>query len=317
MMRTKELGKSGIQLPPIVFGANVFGWTADVATSFKLLDALLEAGLNAIDTADAYSRWVPGHSGGESEAIIGTWLKERKHRDRVIIATKVGMDLGAGKSGLSKARIKYAVEASLIRLQTDYIDLYQAHMDDTATPLEETLTAFAELVREGKVRALGASNYTAARLGEALAVSRKLGLPRYESLQPNYNLVDRADFEQNLAPFCRAENLGVINYYALASGFLTGKYRSEADFAGRARGDAAKKHMNARSLGILAALDEHSARLGATPAQLALAWLIAKPDVTAPIASATSLAQLGELVKAATLKIDQAAMTALDAASAY
>jgi aryl-alcohol dehydrogenase-like predicted oxidoreductase len=314
-MLKKELGKSGIMLPPVMFGGNVFGWTADVAMSFKLLDALTEAGLNAIDTADAYSRWVPGHAGGESEAIIGTWLKERRNRDKVIIATKVGMDLGPGKSGLSKARIKYAVEASLIRLQTDYIDLYQAHKDDEATPLEETLAAFAELIKEGKVRAIGASNYTARRLKDALATSARLGLPRFESLQPHYNLAERAIFEDELGPLCLAEGVGVINYYALASGFLTGKYRSEADFADKARGAATKKYLNPKGLGILAALDAQAARLKASPAQLALAWLIARPGITAPIASATSLAQLDELAKAATLKLDAQAIAALDKAS--
>src|SRR5271168_329290 len=241
-MQTKELGKSSISLPPIMFGGNVFGWTANTAESFKLLDALLEAGLNAIDTADAYSRWVPGHKGGESEAILGVWMKERKNRDKVFVATKVGMDLGEGKSGLSAKRIEYAVEASLIRLQTDYIDLYQAHKDDEATPLEETLEAFGRLVKAGKVRAIGASNYTAARLKQALDVSKQLGLPRFESLQPHYNLVERPIFEDDLGPLCQAEGLGVINYYGLASGFLTGKYRSEADFSGKARGGAVKQY---------------------------------------------------------------------------
>ncbi len=207
-MQMKELGRSGLKLPSIMFGANVFGWTADTAASFRLLDALLDVGLNAIDTADAYSRWVPGHKGGESEAIMGVWMKERKNRDKVIIATKVGMDLGAGKSGLSAKRIEYAVEASLIRLQTDYIDLYQAHKDDEATPLEETLEAFGKLVKAGKVRVLGASNYTAPRLAEALAVSEKLGLPRYKSLQPHYNLAERAIFEDELGPFCRETAAG-------------------------------------------------------------------------------------------------------------
>jgi aryl-alcohol dehydrogenase-like predicted oxidoreductase len=276
---------------------------------------LIETGLNAIDTADAYSRWVPGHQGGESEAIMGVWMKERKNRDKVIIATKVGMDLAPGKSGLSKARIKYAVEASLIRLQTDYIDLYQAHKDDEATPLEETLEAFATLIKEGKVRAIGASNYTAGRLKQALDVSKKLGLPRYESLQPHYNLVERPIFEDDLGPLCRAEGLGVISYFSLASGFLSGKYRTEADFDGKARGSAVKAYLNPKGLKILGALDEQSKRLNATQAQLALAWLIARPEVTAPIASATSLTQLAELAKAATLQLDAQAISALDQAS--
>jgi aryl-alcohol dehydrogenase-like predicted oxidoreductase len=315
-MLKKELGKSGIMLPPVMFGGNVFGWTADVAMSFKLLDALMEAGLNAIDTAEAYSGWVPGHTGGESEAIIGTWLKERRNRDKMIIATKVGWDLGPGKSGLSRARIKSAVEASLIRLQTDYIDLYQAHRDDETTPLEETLATFAELIKEGKVRAIGASNYTARRLKDALATSVRLGLPRFESLQPLYNLGNRAVFEDELGPLCLEEGLGVINFYALAAGFLTGKYRNEADFAGKARGGRAREYLNPKGLRILAALDEQAARLKASPAQLSLAWLIARPEITAPIASATNLAQLDELVKAATLKLDAQAIAALDKASA-
>jgi len=315
-MRAKQLGRSGIHLPPIMFGGNVFGWTADTAASFKLLDALVDSGLNAIDTADAYSRWVPGHAGGESEAIIGVWMKERRNRDKLIIATKVGMDLGPGKSGLGKARITAAVEASLTRLQTDVIDLYQAHRDDEGTPLEETLEAFGALIKAGKVRAIGASNYTAPRLQAALAVSAKHGLPRYESLQPLYNLVERQAFEAELGPLCLAEGLGVINYYALSAGFLTGKYRREADLSQSARGGGVKKYLNAKGLGVLAALDAQAARLNATPAQLAIAWLIARPEITAPIASATSLAQLDDLVKAATLELDAEAIAALDAASA-
>jgi aryl-alcohol dehydrogenase-like predicted oxidoreductase len=314
-LRHKPLGKSGIALPPIMFGGNVFGWTADAATSIKLLDSLLDAGLNAIDTADAYSRWVPGHTGGESEAIIGVWLKQHGGRDKVILATKVGMDLGPGKNGLSRARIVAAVEESLVRLQTDYIDLYQAHRDDAETPLEETLDAFASLIKQGKVRAIGASNYSAPRLREALDISAKHGLPRYESLQPNYSLVERAIFEDALEPLCAAENVGVINYYSLAAGFLTGKYRSEADVAGKTRGGSVKKYINPRGLGILKALDEQAARLGATPTQLALAWLIARPSITAPIASATILKQLDELVKAADLHLDTEAVEALDNAS--
>ncbi len=314
-MQTKPLGKSGIALPPVMLGGNVFGWTVNVPDSLKLLDASVAARLNAIDTADAYSRWVPGHKGGESEAIIGVWLKERNNRDKVIIATKVGIDLGPGKSGLSKMRIKYAAEASLIRLQTDYIDLYQAHMDDTATPLEETLEAFGELIKEGKVRAIGCSNYTAPRLKKALEVSKKHNLPRYESLQPHYNLVERQGFEDALGALCREEGLAVITYYALASGFLSGKYRSEKDLAGKQRAIGAKKYMNSQGMAVLAALDAQAKRLGATPAQLALAWQIAKPEITAPIASATSISQLDDLVKAATLKMDGEAMAALDKAT--
>lgn len=315
-MPTKELGRSGLKLPAIMFGGNVFGWTADTAASFRLLDALMDAGLNAIDTADAYSRWVPGHKGGESEAIMGVWMKERRNRDKVIVATKVGMDLGEGKSGLSARRIEYAVEASLIRLQTDYIDLYQAHKDDEATPLEETLEAFGKLVKAGKVRVLGASNYTAPRLAQALAVSEKLGLPRYESLQPHYNLVERAIFEDALGPLCRAQQVGVISYYSLASGFLSGKYRSAADAQSKARSAGVQKYLNEKGFALLKVLDAQAARLGATPAQIALAWLIARPEVTAPIASATSLEQLQDLEKAARLTLDAEAVQALDAASA-
>jgi len=314
-MEHRQLGKSGIMLPPIMFGANVFGWTADAVTSFKLLDALAESGLTAIDTADAYSRWVPGHTGGESEAIIGVWLKQHGGRDKLIIATKVGMDLGPGKSGLSKARITAAVEASLTRLQTDYIDLYQAHRDDEAIPLEETLEAFAGLIKAGKVRAIGASNYSAARLSQALEISAAHHLPRYESLQPHYNLVDRKIYEDALEPVCLAQNLGVISYYGLASGFLTGKYRSEADIAKAARGGAVKKYLNPRGLNLLAVLDATAARLAATPAQVALAWLIARPSITAPIASATSLTQLEDLFRAAVLQLDQEAVAALNEAS--
>jgi aryl-alcohol dehydrogenase-like predicted oxidoreductase len=315
-MQHRPLGRSGLSLPPIMFGGNVFGWTADMATSFRLLDALVDTGLTAIDTADAYSRWVDGHAGGESEAIIGCWMKERKNRSKITIATKVGLDLGPGKSGLSKARIKYAVEASLIRLQTDVIDLYQAHRDDEGTPLEETLAAFAELMKEGKVRAIGASNYTAARLAQALEVSRTQGLPRFESLQPHYNLVERADFEAELGPLCLREEIGVISYFSLASGFLTGKYASKADTIGKARGGNAGQYFTPRGVRVLAALREHATRLDATQAQLALAWLIARPGITAPIASATSEAQLHDLAAAATLQLDAAAMSALDAASA-
>jgi aryl-alcohol dehydrogenase-like predicted oxidoreductase len=314
-MDHKQLGKSGIALPPIMFGANVFGWTADAVTSFKLLDALADAGLNAIDTADAYSRWVPGHTGGESEAIIGVWLKQRGGRDKLIIATKVGIDLGPGKSGLSKARIVAAVEASLTRLQTDYIDLYQAHRDDEQTPLQETLEAFGALIKAGKVRAIGASNYSAARLREALDVSAAHGLPRYESLQPHYNLMERRIFEDALEPLCLAEDVGVINYYGLGSGFLSGKYRSEADLGKSARGQAVKKYLNPRGTKVLDALDATAARLGATAAQVALAWLIARPSVTAPIASATNLEQVAELVRAAVLRLDAEAIATLDEAS--
>jgi aryl-alcohol dehydrogenase-like predicted oxidoreductase len=315
-MQKRQLGRSGIEVPPLIFGGNVFGWTADEATSFRLLDRLFDTGFTAIDTADVYSVWVPGHAGGESETIIGKWLKQRGGRDKVIIATKVGAKMGSGEKGLSKAWIMQEVEHSLRRLQTDYIDLYQAHYDDEATPLQETLEAFAALIRQGKVRAIGASNYSAKRLEEALHISKISGLPRYESLQPHYNLLERAAYEQELEPLCLKEGLGVIPYYGLASGFLTGKYRSEADLAKSVRGPNLRKYLNARGLRVLAALDSVAKRLGATPAQIALAWLMARPSITAPIASATSLAQLDEILKAADLHLDQEAVRELNDASA-
>ncbi|MDM0119961.1 aldo/keto reductase [Variovorax arabinosiphilus] len=315
-MQLRELGRSGLQVSPLAFGGNVFGWTVDEAQSFRLLDAWLDAGFNFVDTADVYSRWVPGHVGGESETIIGKWLRQSGKRNRIVLATKVGKPMGDGKVGLSAAYIREAVDASLMRLKTDHIDLYQSHDDDAGTPLEETMEAFAGLIKAGKVRAIGASNYSAPRLAEALDVSERLGLPRYESLQPLYNLYDRAVFEDALAPLCLERGVGVINFYALAAGFLTGKYRSEADAGKSARGaNTTKKYLNARGLRILAALDAVAATHGATPAQVAIAWQIAQPAVTAPIASATSTAQLDELTKAATLKLDDASIAALDAAS--
>src|SRR4051795_12988423 len=280
------------------------------ATSFKILDGFVDVGLNFIDTADVYSAWVPGHTGGESESIIGRWIKARSNREKVIIATKVGWE-----QGLSAAHIRTAVEASLKRLQTDYIDLYQSHKDDPNTPLEETLSAYADLIRAGKVRAIGASNYTAARLQEALDVSARMGLPLYESLQPEYNLYDRAGYEMALEPLCVEQGLGVTPYYGLASGFLTGKYRSEADFGQSARGQRMGKYLNERGRRILAALDAVAAERGATPAQVALAWLMARPSVTAPIASATSVAQLQDLIAATHLRLDGDAIERLDQAS--
>ncbi|MHB1302963.1 MAG: aldo/keto reductase [Acidiphilium sp.] len=315
-MKTKTLGRSGIEVPPIMFGGNVFGWTADEATSFRLLDALRAAGLTAIDTADVYSAWAPGHKGGESETVIGNWLARAGGRERVVIATKVGMMPGPDGRKLSKAAIATAVEGSLRRLKTDYIDLYQAHADEAETPLEETLEAFAKLIEAGKIRAIGASNYTAPRLREALATSARLGLPRYETLQPHYNLMERAGYEAELEPLCESEGIGVINYYALAAGFLTGKYRSEADLSASPRGAGVKKYLDARGMLVLKALDEAASALGATPGQVALAWLIARPSVTAPIASATSLSQLDELVRAATLELPKETIAKLDAASA-
>ena len=316
-MQLRPLGRSGLDVSPLAFGGNVFGWTVDEAMSFRLLDAWLDAGFNFVDTADVYSRWAPGHTGGESETIIGKWLRQSGKRNRVVLATKVGKPMGEGKEGLSPAYIREAVDASLKRLKTDHIDLYQSHDDDAVTPLEDTMGAFAELIKAGKVRAIGASNFTAPRLAEALDVSERLGLPRYESLQPLYNLYDRAVFEEALEPLCLARGVGVINFYALAAGFLTGKYRSEADIGKSARGaTTTKKYLNPRGLRILDALDGVAKAHDATPGQVAIAWQIARPGVTAPIASATSIQQLDELVKAAQLKLDAASIATLDQASA-
>ncbi|WP_077002931.1 aldo/keto reductase [Variovorax sp. KK3] len=316
-MQLRTLGRSGLQVSPLAFGGNVFGWTVDEKLSFRLLDAWLDAGFNFVDTADVYSYWVPGHSGGESETIIGKWLRQRGKRNQVVLATKVGKPMGENKKGLSPAYIRQAVDASLKRLQTDHIDLYQSHDDDADTPLADTLGTFAELIKAGKVRAIGASNYSAARLAEALDVAEREGLPRYESLQPLYNLYDRAVYEDELEPLCAERGVGVINFYALAAGFLTGKYRSQADAGKSARGESTtKKYLNPRGLRILAALDEVAKAHGATPGQVALAWQIARPSITAPIASATSMAQLDDLAAAARLTLDAEAIALLDEASA-
>jgi len=314
-MQTRPLGRSGLTVPRLCFGGNVFGWTADAAMSERLLDGLRDAGLNFIDTADVYSRWIPGHTGGESETLIGQWLSKRGGRDKVIVATKCGMDMGPAGQGLSPAHIKAAVEASLKRLKTDYIDLYQAHQDDPTVPLADTLGVFADLIKAGKVRAIGASNYSAERLKEALDVSAREGLPRYETLQPHYNLYERAKFEGPTQALCVEEEIGVIPYFSLASGFLTGKYRSEADIKG-ARGGSAKAMLNPRGLKILDALDAVSKDLGANPAQVALAWLMRKPAIAAPIASATSPEQLKDLIAATTLNLTEDAMRQLDTAGA-
>jgi len=315
-MKKRKLGNSGIEIYPLAFGGNVFGWTADEPMSFALLDAFVEAGFSLIDTADVYSRWVPGHNGGESETIIGKWLQRTGKREKVVIATKVGKEMGLKKKGLSKSYILRAVEDSLKRLQTDYIDLYQSHADDTETPLEETFEAYGQLIREGKVRAIGASNFTPSRLAQALAVGKTKGYPAYQSLQPLYNLYDRADYERELEPLCRENGLGVICYFSLASGFLTGKYRSEADMARGARRDMVKKYFNARGFRILEALDQVAQQNSATPASVALAWLIHHPGITAPIASATNLKQLSELIEATKLKLDSASIKLLTQASA-
>ena len=316
-MQTRKLGGSGLQVSPICLGGNVFGWTADEPTSFAILDAFVGAGFNFIDTADVYSRWVPGHKGGESETVLGNWFKRSGKRKSVILATKVGIELAPDKKGLSKAYILREVEDSLDRLQTDYIDLYQSHIDDATTPLEETLGAYDQLIKQGKVRAIGASNYSGARLTEAMSVSKQHGLPRYQCLQPHYNLYERAGYEKDLEPVCLAEGIGVIPYFALASGFLTGKYRSENDLAKGPRGQMVKKYLDERGYRILAALDQVAEKLHSTPGKVAIAWLIARPSITAPIASATSVEQLNDLVDAAKLTLDAASIETLNHASAY
>ena len=316
MIKMRQLGRSGLEVSPLCLGGNVFGWTVDEAMSCRLLDAWVDAGMNFVDTADVYSKWVPGHVGGESETIIGKWLRQSGKRDRIVLATKVGKPMGDGMKGLSRGYIERAVDASLKRLQTDVIDLYQSHDDDSETPLEETMAAFADLIRAGKVRAIGASNFTAPRLALALDTSERLGLPRYESLQPLYNLVERAAFEGELERVCVDRGLGVINFYALASGFLTGKYRSAGDLGTGARSAGAGKYLNERGLAILGALDAVAETIGATPAQVALAWQIARPSITAPIASATSIAQLDGLVAAARLQLDTPSMAMIDRVSA-
>jgi aryl-alcohol dehydrogenase-like predicted oxidoreductase len=313
-MKKRRLGRSDIEVAPFCFGGNVFGWTADEATSFALLDAFVGEGFDFIDTADAYSRWVPGHTGGESEAIIGRWMKARGNRDKVIITTKVGADMGSGRT-MAPSYVRKAVEDSLKRLQTDRIDLYQTHWDDEKTPLEEVLSTYADLIKAGKVRAIGASNYSAARLRAALDISAKKGLPRYETLQPQYNLMERKEYEAELGPLCRKEQIGVIPYYSLASGFLTGKYRSKDDAGKSPRGSGATKYLDERGLRVLSTLDAIAAERRATVAQVALAWLLAKPELAAPIASATSVAQLHELLGAVRLELSAADVARLDAAS--
>jgi aryl-alcohol dehydrogenase-like predicted oxidoreductase len=315
-MQHRRLGRTSLSIAPLVLGGNVFGWTADKATSFALLDRFAEAGLNAIDTADVYSAWAPGNSGGESEAIIGEWMKARGNRDRIIVITKVGSPMGEGKKGLSARYIAEAAEASLKRLQTDHIDLYLSHWPDAEAPYDETLGAFAALAKAGKVRAIGASNLDAAQLREALASAANKSLPRYDVLQPEYNLYDRASFDGALRDLCMKEDIGVITYFSLAKGFLSGKYRSKADLGKSVRGGDVKPYLNARGMRILAALDAAAAKHQARPAEVALAWIIARPGVTAPIASATSLAQMESLIKAASLTLDASDIAELDKASA-
>lgn len=316
-MELRELGRSGLKVSPVCLGGNVFGWTADEKASFAVLDDFTANGGNFIDTADVYSTWVEGHQGGESEMVLGTWLKSRGNRDKVIVATKVGSDMGQGRKGLKADYIGRAVEDSLKRLQTDYIDLYQSHRDDPDTPQEETLEAYGKLVQAGKVRAIGASNFTAERLASALVISAKNGLPRYESLQPEYNLYERAGYEKDLEPLCRKEGLGVIGYFGLASGFLTGKYRSEADLGKSPRGEDIGQYLNERGFRILKALDTVAAETRATPAQIAIAWLIARPSVTSPIVSATKVEQSRDLIKAMKLKLSAGQIETLNQASAY
>ncbi|MGQ3136757.1 aldo/keto reductase [Phenylobacterium sp.] len=314
-MELRRLGRSDLKIAPLMLGTNVFGWTADEKTSFSILDAFVDAGFNAVDTADVYSRWSPAGAGA-SETVIGNWLAQGGRRDRIVLATKVGMEMGEGMKGLSAAYIERAVEASLKRLKTDYIDLYQSHRDDSDTPLAETAEAYGRLIKAGKVRVVGSSNFTAERLKSAIDTAKEHGVPRYESEQPLYNLYDRAGFEGALQQLCIDERIGVIPFYGLASGFLTGKYRSEADLSKSPRGGGAKKYMTARGMRILTALDKVAGGHGATPAQVALAWVMAQPGLTAPIASATSVTQLQELMGAAQLSLSAEDLKVLDGASA-
>jgi aryl-alcohol dehydrogenase-like predicted oxidoreductase len=311
-MKNRKLGGTALEIKPLVFGGNVFGWTADGPTSFMLLDAFVAAGFNMIDTADVYSIWGLGNKGGESETIFGKWLKRRGRRDDVIIATKVGWELSQTQKGLSREYVLRQSEASLRRLQTDYIDLYQSHIDDPNTPVEETLDAYATLIQQGKVRFIGASNFGAARLKEAFELSNQKKYPRYMTLQPLYNLIEREHYETELEPLCRKEGLGVITYFSLASGFLTGKYRSERDLEGRARANEVRKHITPRNLKILQAVDQVAARVELQQGQVALAWLLSRPSVTAPIVSATSMDQLATVIAATQIKLDDEALTALD-----
>jgi aryl-alcohol dehydrogenase-like predicted oxidoreductase len=316
-MQLRPLGATGLAIAPLVFGGNVFGWTVDEARSFELLDAFVDAGFNAIDTADVYSRWVPGHAGGESESIIGRWLKAQpSRRARVLIFTKAGGDMGEGRKGLAPAWIEQAAEASLRRLGIDTIDLYQSHWPDPATPHEATLGAYDRLIKAGKVRAIGCSNFDAAQLEASLGAARTHGLPAYGTLQPEYNLVERSKFDGPLRELCLREGIGVITYYSLASGFLTGKYRSEADFAKSPRGSGVAKYLDARGRRILDALDAVAGRHDAQPGEIALAWLMARPGVTAPIASATTVEQVRSFAKAAAIALHPDDVTELDRASA-
>ena len=316
-MQTRTLGHSGLQIAPLMLGGNVFGWTIDAATSFTILDAFTDAGFNFIDTADVYSRWKPGNHGGESETILGQWFARSGKRDKVILATKVGMDMGDGKKGLARNYILRAVEDSLKRLRTDYIDLYQSHQDDPSTPIDETLSAYQQLIRQGKVRIIGASNYKAPRLREAAEIAQRENLPVYQTLQPEYNLYDRHEFETELQPVAKELSLDVIPYFSLASGFLTGKYKSKDDSRGANRESRVARYFDDRGLRILKALDEVAKETGAAQATISLAWLLAQPTILAPIASATSTKQLDALLAAPDLKLSSAALAKLTQASAY
>jgi aryl-alcohol dehydrogenase-like predicted oxidoreductase len=316
-MTKRQLGRTTLQISPLVLGGNVFGWTADKETSFAILDRFADAGLEAIDTADAYSSWAPGNRGGESESIIGVWMQRRGRRDKTIVVTKVGSEMGPGKKGLSAAYITEAIDASLRRLRTDYVDLYLSHWPDPSVPYEQTLGAYQKLLTAGKVRAIGASNLDQGQLRAALDVASARQLPRYDVLQPEYNLADRSAFEGPLRDLTIAENIGVITYFSLAKGFLTGKYRSEADLTKSPRGGGIKSYLNERGARILTALDEVSARVNAQPAEVALAWVAAQPGVTAPIASATSVAQVESLIRSASLALSTEDLARLDAAGAY
>lgn len=316
-MQKKKLGSSTLEVAPLTLGGNVFGWTIDEKKSFEILDAFTAAGFNLVDTADVYSRWVPGHKGGESETIIGNWMKQRGNRSQVVIATKAGGDMGQGKKDISKKHILKAAEDSLRRLQIDQIDLYQTHWDDNETPVEETLSAYQQLIKEGKIKYIGASNFSPQRLVASLEASKRDGLPKYQTLQPEYNLYAREGFEKELEKICVDNNLGVINYYSLAAGFLTGKYRNEADASKSTRGEGNKKYLNERGFKILKALDEVAAQNNTTQASVAIAWLIARPSVTAPIASATSLSQLEALIRATQLQLSPENIRLLNDASAW
>lgn len=316
-MQKRKIGRSDLMVAPLGLGGNVFGWSADEKASFQVLDAFVAAGFNLIDTADVYSRWADGHEGGESETIIGKWMKARGNRANVVLTTKVGSEMGPGKKGLASGYIKSAVEASLKRLQTDYIDLYLSHWEDPEADPTDTLGAYADLVKAGKVRVIGNSNHSAATMRDMLAISARHGWPRFENLQTHYNLYDRAGYEAELESFCVANEIGVTSYFSLAKGFLSGKYRSPADFSkSAARGDGMGTYLNERGLRILAALDAVSKAQGATPAQVAIAWLIARPSLVAPIASATSVAQLQDLIKATALNLNLSEIAQLTEASA-